>query len=80
MSFQRLPGSVDAVARPYWYLLGIGLALVAAAFVFASRSLVIHSRTFFVDAGIYILLQVAGWVILIEWLRLSGHLELTDTG
>lgn len=70
--------SVTAFIRPYWYILGLGLVLVGAAFVFASRSLIIYSRAFFIDAAIYMLLQVTGWVILIEWLRLAGHLTLIE--
>lgn len=79
MHWRQLRGSAAAFGRPYWYVLGVGLALIAAAFLFASRTLVIFSRTFFIHAEIYVLLQVAGWVILLEWLRLTGHLTLTDT-
>lgn len=80
MSFQGLRGSVSGVLRPYWYVLVVGLAVLGAAFLFASQRLVIYSRTFFINAEIYVLLQVAGWVLLIEWLRLTGHLTLTARG
>lgn len=79
MSFRQLRGAATGFGRPYWYVLGVGLALIAGAFLFASRTLIIYSRTFFINAEIYVLLQVAGWVLLIEWLRLTGHLTLTDT-
>jgi len=69
---------VKAFTRPYWYVLGAGLALIGAAFVFASQSLITYSRAVFINTTIYTLLQVTGWVILIEWLRLAGYLTLTE--
>lgn len=74
-----LSASGPSIGRPHWLVLGLGLALVGAGFAFASRTLIVYSRGFYIDAAIYVLLQVTGWVILIEWLRIAGPLTLTES-
>lgn len=76
MSLPNLQDSLTEFMRPYWYLLGFGLALLGGAFVFASQTLVVYSDEFLLKAAVYVLLQVTGWVIVIEWLRLGGYLPM----
>lgn len=77
MSLKRETATVTSFASLYWYLPVFGLALIGGSFIFARQSLIIYSRAFFTDTMIYVILQVAGWVILIEWFRLAGYLTLT---